>query len=150
MWVVPSIFALVALSMPVQVYIAETVSEPYPGLFQPAFRTVPEQDGRAFRYRDIELKVDGRTVDDAVLFPGLNFGKRQQLLFAMFPGEGGSAAVDDDTRARFRSILDDQVKADPQTLTVTWQRLRFDPETRKTRVVRTLSEYRVDLTGGDR
>jgi hypothetical protein len=149
-WIVPTIFALVGLSLPVQIYVAETVGEPYPGLFQPAFSNVPEQDGKRIRYRDITLKVDGRTVDDDVLLPGLNHGRQRQVLVSMFPPQGGSPAVDDETRARFRSRLAEHLDAKPQILTATWQRLRFNPDTRKSSVIRTQSRYRIDLTGGDR
>lgn len=135
--------------MPVQVYLYENVAEPYPGLFQPAFSAVPEQDGRGFKYRDIVLKIDGRTLDQEVLLPGLNYGMRQQLLLSMFPPFGNAPNVDDATRAQFRSRLHDHLNADPQTLTASWQRFRFDPETRKTKVVRTLVEYRIDLSGGE-
>lgn len=149
-WIVPTIFALVGLSVPVQMYVKEAVGEPYPGLFQPAFSTVPEQDGKRIKYRDIALKVDGRTIDNDVLLPGLRHGRQRQLLVSMFPPQGGSPAVDDETRARFRSRLADHLGAEPQTLTATWQRLRFNPDTRKSSVIRMLSRYRIDLTGGDR
>ena len=150
MWVLPTIFALVALSMPVQMYVAETVGEPYPGLFQPGFSSIPEQDGKMFKYRDIVLEVDGRTIDDKILFPGLNVGRRKELLLSMFPVHGGSPAVDDETRGRFRAKLADHLGAEPRTLTAAWQRFRFNPDTRKSKVIRTLSQYRIDLTGGDR
>lgn len=149
-WIVPTIFALVIVSVPVQMYIAETVGEPYPGLFQPAFSSVPEQDGKRIKYRDIALKADGRTIDSEVLLPGLNHGRRRQVLVSMFPPQGGSPAVDDETRARFRSRLADHLGAEPRTLTAMWQRLRFNPDTRKSSVIRTQSRYRIDLTGGDR
>ncbi len=149
-WIVPTIFALVGLSVPAQVYVRETVGEPYPGLFQPAFSNVPEQDGKRIRYRDIALEVDGRAIDDEILLPGLNLGRRRQVLVSMFPPQGGKPAVDDETRARFRSRLADHLGAEPQTLTATWQRLRFNPDTRKSSVVRTQARYRIDLTGGDR
>jgi hypothetical protein len=149
-WIVPTIFALVGLSMPVQMYVKEAVGEPYPGLFQPAFSTIPEHDGKKIKYRDVALKVDGRTIDDEVLFPGLRHGRRRQLLVSMFPPQGGSPAVDDETRVRFRSRLADHLGAEPRILTATWQRLRFNPDTRTSSVIRTQARYRIDLTGGDR
>ena len=111
---------------------------------------MPEQDGKYIKYRDITLKVDGRTIDGEVLLPGFNHGRRRQLLVSMFPPHGGSPAVDDETLARFRSRLADHLGAEPQTLTATWQRLRFNPDARTSSVIRTLSRYRIDLTGGDR
>ncbi len=150
LWVLPMVFALVGLSLPVQIYIAETVAEPYPGLFQPAFSNVPDQDGKTFKYRDLVLKVDGRRIDDDVLLPGLNRGRQRKLLMSMFPPPGGSPAVDDETRSRFRSRLADATATDPQVLTAEWRRLRFNPDTRKSSVIRTMSRYSIDLTADDR
>ena len=149
-WVVPMVFALVGLSLPVQIYVAETVAEPYPGLFQPAFSNVPEQDGKVIKYRDLVLKVDGQRIDDDVILPGLNRGRQRNVFLSMFPPQGGSSAVDDETRARFRSRLADATGTDPQVLTAEWRRYRFNPDTRKSSVIRTLSRYSIDLTVVDR
>ena len=149
-WVVPTIFALVVLSMPVQIYVATTAGEPYPGLFQPAFSSVPDQEGKAFRHRAIELTVDGRPIEEEDLLPGLNPGRRKQLLLGLFPVHQVDAAqVDDETRTRFRSRLAARLDTEPQVLVATWNRVKFKPDTRETTVIKKLSQYRIDLTGVD-
>lgn len=148
-WVVPLVFALVGLSLPVQVYVKEHVSEPYPGLFQPRFSGVPSY-GSKVSFRDIVLKVDGRAIAEEEFLPGENSGKRRKVLESMFPPSGGTARVDDEFRARLRSRLADARDVEPRMLTATWERRRFNLDTRKTTVIRTLSEYEIDLTGGDR
>lgn len=146
-WVLPTVFALVALSWPVQLVVADQVGQPYPGLFQPTFDEVPEH-GEAVRYRALVLEVDGREVDEKRLYPGTNPGRRFRLLEAMFPPHGGSTDVDARTRARMRSKFADRLDGQPRILTATWQRREFDLDTRRVSVVRTLAEYRIDLTDG--
>jgi hypothetical protein len=146
-WVLPLIFALTGLSLPIQMYVKDRVGEPYPGLFQPSFANFPDV-GNAIKYRVIDLDVDGRTVDAEKLFPGSNTGKRRKLLESMFPPNGDKARVDTETRARLRSRLSDAHGAKARTLTATWQRRRFDLDSRETSVVKTLSRYQIDLTGG--
>lgn len=146
MWALPAVFVAVALVWPVQVYVDERWGQPYPGLFQPTFSDVPDHD-RTVRYRAVALKADGRTIDQEVLFPGLNPGRRKRLLEQMFPPQGGPAEVDIDTRRRLRSRIADALGSEPDILTATWQRRRFDLDSRRVEVVRELSEYRVDLRG---
>jgi hypothetical protein len=148
-WILPTVFALVALSLPVQLYIAEQVGQPYPGLFQPTFDQVPGHE-RAVRYRAILVKIDGRVIEEERLFPRANPGRRFRLLQLMFPPEGGSANVDRATRERWRSRFAEAPDAEPRILTADWQRRRFDLDTRRTSVIRTIAEYRIDLAGGDR
>ena len=145
-WVVPTIFALVGLSLPVQMYLAEMVGEPYPGLFQPAFSYVHQQPAM---HRAIVLAVDGQVVDEEALFPSLNTGRRKALLESMFPPYGDSPQVDAAMRARMRSRLADVLDAKPRFLSATWERRRFDLDTQETSKIKTLSEYRIDLTEVD-
>lgn len=148
-WVLPTVFALVVLAWPVQMVVADRVGQPYPGLFQPTFDEVPGH-GEAVKYRALVLEVDGREVDEKRLYPGTNPGRRFRLLEAMFPPHGGSPDVDARTQARMRSKFADDTGERPRILTATWQRRRFDLDTRRITVIRTLAEYRIDLTGGDR
>jgi len=148
-WVLPTVFALVALSWPAQLYVAERWSEPYPGLFQPKFSAIPGHH-QAVKYRAVVLKADGQVVDEKVLFPGTNFGRRHRLLQAMFPPNGGIPNVDRTTRERMRSRLTDALGTEPRFLTATWERRRFGLDSRRTSVIKTLAEYRLDLADGAR
>lgn len=146
LWVLPTIFALVGLSLPIQMYVAETAGEPYPGLFQPAFANVHLHP---VRHQAIVLAVDGQVVDDEALFPSLNTGRRKALLESMFPPHGGSPQVDAEMRARMRSRLADVLDAEPRVLSATWERRRFDLDTQETSKIKALSEYRIYLTEVD-
>jgi hypothetical protein len=148
-WVVPTVFAVVALSMPVQMYINEHVAEPYPGLFQPSFSNVM-QFGGGVRFSEIILEVDGQAIDQEDLLPNSNSGKRRAVLEAMFPREEDeSPRIDAETRETLQSNLAYSLDVEPRVLTARWELWRFDLGTRQTSVLRTLSEYQIDLTGGE-
>jgi hypothetical protein len=145
-WVLPLVFTLVGLILPLELYVKNVSSEPYPGLFQPAFAQFPTV-GTSLTYRALDLAIDGRTIDGEFLFPGSNGGARSRLLEAMFPPYGGSPHVDAAIRERLHTRAVHGLGVDGHTLTATWERRRFDLETRTTTVVKRLSMYEVDLTG---
>ena len=149
-WAVPTVFAVVALSMPVQMYINEHVAEPYPGLFQPSFSDVFDF-GSGVRFSEIVLLVDGLAIDQEDLLPNSNSPERRRVLEALFPREEDESPprIDAETRETLRSNLADSLDAEPRMLTARWERWRFDLGTRQTSRIRTLSEYQIDLTGGD-
>ena len=146
MWALPAVFVAVALVWPVQVYVDERWGQPYPGLFQPTFSDVPDHD-RTVRYRAVALKADGRTIDQEVLFPGLNPGPRKRLLEQMFPPQGGPAEVDIDS-AGGSARGSPTPSAPSQTSSPPPGNVGGSTSTRGgSRSSGELSEYRVDLRG---
>ncbi len=145
-WVLPSVFALLAASLPVQMAIADRLGEPYPGLFQPAFRTSDQPRGTV-RITVVRIAVDGRAVDVSDLFPGGNVGHRRALLTSVFPTHQGDDVTDDALRSRLRANLVHTLGSSPRALSVTWRRSTYHLATGSITDERVLAEYHVDVSG---
>lgn len=145
-WVLPAVFALLAVSMPVQMVLKERFGEPYPGLFQPAF-SASEQPHGTISLTVAKMTVDGDVIDVAQLFPGGNTGQRRALLKSIFPTRHSDVVLDDDLRSRLRSNLVRSLGATPHVLSVTWERRRYRLASGLMTKAQILAEYRIDLSG---
>lgn len=145
-WVMPGVFALVALSLPVQMLILDRVSEPYPALFEPRFANVLDHDDDV-RFRRVELSVDGTPISSELLFPVPSSEVRRALLASMFPPHGDHPRLDDPTRQFLRRTIAEAMHIEPHELVVVWERRRFDLDTQVVTTVRKLSTFHVDLQG---
>lgn len=142
-WVMPSVFAVVALSLPAQLLFAERFSEPYPGLFQPAFLGDSQDDDRVMELAIPEIRIDGSRIEPFDLFPTDGSNAREVVL-SMFP-RNGDMRVPDRTRRAMRSTLADRFDTNPGLLTVTWKRLVVDLESGTSTVGPTITAHRLDL-----
>ena len=142
MWVLPAVLAAFCLSIPAQLVVADRIGEPYPGLFQPAFRGVSQSDKHMVSFPSVRLWVDGRRIRPADLVPDEN---RRDRLKSMFPPHGSEPRVGDSARRALRSNLARTLGIQPSELVVTWQRRRFDLDTGEITRLQTLATYRLDL-----
>jgi hypothetical protein len=142
-WVLPAVFLLMGLSLPAQLIVADNIAEPYPGLFQPAFRGVSQDDHRVERLEVLELALDGRRIRAFDVFP--TDGNARVIFASVFPPEGDEARIDAVTRRSMRARLARRLDTDPATLTVTWRRRTLRLDSGKISRGSTLAHYRVDL-----
>ena len=142
MWVLPVVLAAFCLSIPAQLVFADRIAEPYPGLFQPAFRGVSQSDNHTVTFPAVKLWVDGRRIRPADLVPDEN---RRDRLKSMFPPRGHQPRVNDSSRRMLRGNVARALGIRPSELVVTWQRRRFDLDTGQITRLRTLATYRFDL-----
>jgi hypothetical protein len=143
-WVLPAMFALVILSLPVQMLFAARFSEPYPGLFQPFFYG-DSQSGGVIDVKAVEMEVDGRRIEPFDLFPA--DGPAREIVSSMFPPGDGEMRVDEGTRTSIRATLASKLGTEPRELSITWERRRFDLATGKVSERSTLARYHLDFTG---
>jgi len=120
-----ALFALTVVSVPLQLGVARLVSEPYPGLFLPAFGAVPPDPGqRVVGVRSIEVDyADGTQVqytsDD--LFPEVEL-EAPMLDFAFY-GERGQDPASAEWLAQRVEELGDRGPAREARLE--WTRLTY-------------------------
>ena len=143
-WVLPAVLAALVLSIPAQVRFASQVAEPYPGLFQPAFREDSQSSDQTVRFTIVKLSVDGRPIEPSDLLPDAD--DTGEFLRSVFPPDGDEAQVDDALRRSMRSAVARRF-GDPGELSVTWERRRFHLDTVTITKGKTLATYRVDLRG---
>jgi hypothetical protein len=141
-WVLPVVFALAVVWMPVQTYVVARHSEPWPALLQPEFGGDGQDDG-FIELLAVEIEVDGRAIQAHDLFPA--DGPPRDIVRGLFPPRGDEARVPDRTRQALRAAATRAIGAEPRELTVAWERRRYDLET-GTFVRRSpLARYRMDL-----
>jgi hypothetical protein len=145
-WVLPSVFALLAVSIPVQMVVKEHFGEPYPGLFQPAFSAFEQPHG-TISLTVVKITVDGKGIDEADLFPAGNTVQRLTLLKSIFPTHQADGVMDDDLRSRLRSNLVHSLGATPHVLSVAWERSRYRLASGSMTREGILAEYRIDFSG---
>lgn len=106
-WGIRAVFAVAVLLLPVQVWVKNNISEPYPALFAPAFASVP-QDGVLAVSEEPRVVV---TYED---------GSKETVPFAQVLPEGGPSA----RLVPFRSAFHDDARAhDPRTVAFVAERL---------------------------
>lgn len=106
-WGVRALFAVAVLLLPVQVWVKNNISEPYPALFAPAFAAVPQEGTLA-------VSEEPRVV------VGYEDGTEETVPFAqVLPAGGPSARL-----IPFRSAFRDDTRAhDPRTVAFVADRL---------------------------
>jgi hypothetical protein len=142
-WVLPLVFALAVLLLPLQQVLIDRFGEPYPGLTMPWFTGTAQVDGRV-KLTAVTVEVDGRRVDPRELQAG-RVRHARLFLSSMFPVNGGEARLDTRSRTAIRSTLPRGRGFAPRTLVVTWDRRWFHLGTGEITRGRMLSQYRVDL-----
>ena len=142
MWVLPAVLAALCLSIPAQLVLADRIGEPYPGLFQPAFRGVSQTGDHSVTFPSVRLWADGRRITSSDL---VTSNDELARLKSLFPPREDRARVDDSLRRALRENLERSLGFGPRELVVTWQRRRFDLDTGQITRLRTLATYRLDL-----
>jgi hypothetical protein len=121
--VLPLVFTLAIVSLPLQTVFIDRYGEPYPGLTMPWFTGTAQVNGRV-KLTVVTVEADGQRVDPRVLQAG-RVRHARLFLRSVFPVNGGEARLDTRSRADIRSILARELGAAPRILVVTWDRRWF-------------------------
>ena len=146
-WMLPAVFAVLAASLPIQIVFADRRSEPYPGLFMPAFYGDSQSNGKV-RLVTPDIRVDGRraSIGD-VVGPGRPAIQRE-VLQGMFPVDKRAGQPSDVARRAVQDNLKRSLGGDPGELDVTWQRRRLSLANGTVAFDSVVSRYHVEF--GDR
>jgi hypothetical protein len=149
-WLIPLVFALVIGSLPVQMALASRVSEPFPGLFFPAFRFVPKIPDGGLTFKEASFLVNGTTpIKGQDLFGIAEVNRVRRMSKKYFPRTpDGPVRI---PRAMQSSLIANITRATgetPHSVTVTWKHRRFDIETGEVFDVKNDPSYDVPLGGG--
>jgi hypothetical protein len=146
-WVLPLLFALVLLAMPVQDLIMERYDdEPYPGLRMPQFDGDGQDDG-VVELSVLSVWVDGQEIPPREFQDG-QADRARRFLREVFPREQGTPRLDEGSLNLLRETSERVLGAPPHTMAVTWDRRWFDLRTGELSYGPVLSRYRVDIGAG--
>ena len=143
----PAVFAVVTLSLPVQIMVSNRVSEPFPGLFFPAFRSVPELSDGRLSFSEASFIVDGTTtIDGKTLFGIPEINRVRRLSKRYFPRDPDHRIeLSPAMRASLVGNISRATGKAPHVLTVVWKDRRYDTATGKVANLHTDRPYDVRL-----
>ena len=146
-WVLPLLFSLVLVALPVQDMIMERYDdEPYPGLRMPQFEGDSQDDG-VVELTVISVAVDGHQIEPRE-FQDDQADRARRFLSAVFPRDQGTPRLEDGTLDLLRETSERLLGSPPQTMVVTWDRRWFDLRTGELSYGPVLSRYRVNIGAG--
>jgi hypothetical protein len=148
-WLIPLVFAMVIVSLPVELALASRISEPFPALFFPGFHFVPKIPDGGLTFKEASFRVNGTTpISGKELFgiPEVNRVRRMSKKY--FPrSPDGPVRLSPSMQSSLVRNISRATGETPRVLTVTWKYRRFDIETGKTTDLRSDRPYDVQLGG---
>ena len=127
-----ALFAVTIISLPVELAVSAKFGEPYPGIFQPGFGGVPEEDGAIFYERPEVAIVDSSGSKSITDFKSLapDVGSESQVVLARAIGETDSRRSPE-TVDFLRKAAQGAVGGTPTQLAISWVSYKYDLETRQ-------------------